>query len=616
MSRAESDLLSIVIITGVVLVCGFILWGFFSGYASVTRLSAQEEVNKELEVLRSSISADYVICPRGEAWIRNTGKESLIVFRVIVFKNGEAIWDSFRVHGIKALSEIDVGDISNPPIRFTCPSYSEDDIVTVQVHYIPKSLFNPSSPELIEPTPDVQLFRIATFEVEEESEVLGGRCDDIPKNWAWIDYIDPEDSPPNGQLGQRIGVRIPEASSVLSINLEVEVEDSAGRKVLGSGSVVTNLEENQWISIDLSSLRYPVIIKFKTVFPENSKILQTDWYLNAIENSYVNYIKLFWNALDGRATGAYVSVFHKISGTYRITVKAIDCYGVVAKGSSQDRDVVIGAAGRWEEYPIVFDNSLPMLNIRRIEVYVEDVSPFVTLTETTTVLTTETITETLTSYTTQPAGTLTLTVTQIITKTTSIPATTSTNTILTTSIKTTSTTTTSTSTRTSIGSTLLITTYTTVTSTSTTYLSTVTVTRTTTSKTTTTRYSTSLVTSTASIPTATATVTSTIASTTNIPTNTITYTTTATSITTYTPPPATATTTVKSTSTVATKTSTVTATTGTTITTFSTVTSTVNVCPSTGSSSTIHFSTDNVMLALAFLILTYSGSMIVRRRRP
>ncbi|MCX8188040.1 MAG: hypothetical protein N3F65_05490 [Nitrososphaeria archaeon] len=170
-NNAQSDLLSVVIISAIILAAGITLWVFFSGYALMTRLSAQEEVNKELSVLRSAISADYVICPRGEALIRNVGKEPVVIFRVIVYKNGEMTWDSLREYGVRAFAEIDVNEVSIPPIRFPCPPTREDqseigDLVTVQIHYIPKSLFDPSSPELIDPTSDVLLFRIATFQVE------------------------------------------------------------------------------------------------------------------------------------------------------------------------------------------------------------------------------------------------------------------------------------------------------------------------------------------------------------------------------------------------------------------------------------------------------------------
>lgn len=609
--KAQSDLISTVVISAVILVAGIALWVFFSGYAFMTRLSAQEEVDKELKVLRSAISADFVLCPRGEALIRNIGKEPVVIFRLIVLKNGEVTWDSFKVHGIKALSRLDIGGVSNPPVRFVCPTiHSKEDVVTVQFHYIPESLFNPSYPELIDPTPDVLLFRVATFKVEETSPLrLNKVCHDIPTNWAWIDFVDPEDSPPYGSLGQRIGLRLPEASNTLLINLKVEVKGSSGTRS-ATGSVISISEETQWINIDLRGLRYPVTIRFETNSSEDMNVLQNEWYFDAMDNSYVNYVKLLWNRLDEKVVGSYVSVFHRISGTYRVVVKLIDCNNEETAVGYLEKDVVVGAAGRWEEYAIAFSSSETMSNVRRIEVFVEDISDTVVVTEVKMVSLTETVTKTLTSWITKPVTTLTKIDTTTVTTTTVIPTTTFTTTKTVTSTSTTLTTTTVTSTSTRTRSTTTSTTTVTATSTMTTYLSTVTITRTTTVGTTTTIYSTRTTSTILSIPTTTQTVTSTSTLTTTVPTTTVTNTRIVTVTATTTPPVSTSTITATFTSTVSTTTLRTTKTIGSTVTLITTQTATVTTCPISGSSKPI-----DIMLVLGTLTPFLLTSIIIRRCR-
>lgn len=575
--RAQSDLISIVIISAVIVAAGLTLWAFYSGYASATRISAQEEVNKELSILRSAISADYVLCPQGEALIRNIGKEPVIIFRLIVYKNGEVVWDSLRVYGIEKLAEIDVGDKSG--VRFTCPtSYSKEDIVTLQVHYIPKLLFDPSL-KLIDPSSDVLLFKVVSFKAEEVSLALVEKaCPDDTQNWAWMDFVNPEESPPYGDLGRRIGVRLPEASSVFTMNLKVKVEGASGSRS-AVASIASISDETQWISIDMSGLRYPVKITFEAISPEDSSVLQRTWYFDAIETSYINYVQLVWNNLDRKLVGAYVSVFHRISGTYSVVVRAIDCFGNVVSEGSLTKDVYVGAAGRWEEYYVTFRSGEVMSNVRRIEVYVEDLSAIITETVVSLVTKSETVTETLIHWVVWPASTVTRTLTTTTTRTVTVPITTHTTTIQVTSTSTTTTTFTSTSVTTRTASTVTQTTSVTATSTTTRYLSTVTTTATTTRDTTTTIFSTVFRTATTSVPTATQTVTSTSTVVTTIPTTTVRLTMTTTSTTTSTPPPVTRTVTATQTTTVATTTVRTTTTVGTTITSVTTQTVTVTACP-------------------------------------
>lgn len=575
--RAQSDLISIVIISAIILAAGITLWVFYSGYASATRLSAQEEVNRELSILRSAISADYVLCPRGEALIRNVGKEPVIIFRLIVYKNGEMTWDSLQVYGIEKLSEIDVGDVNS--LRFVCPAgYSKEDVVTLQVHYIPKSLFDPSL-KLIDPSPDVLLFKVASFKAEELSPALVGKaCPDETQNWAWVDFVNPEESPPYGNLGQRIGVRLSEASSVFAMDLGVNVEGASGSRST-TASVTSVSEETQWISIDMSGLRYPVTITFETISPDDSSVLQQAWYFDAIDTSYVDYVQLVWNSLDEKLVGAYVSVFHRISGTYNVVVKVVDCFGNVAAEGSLTKDVYVGAAGRWEEYYVVFKSGEAMSNVRRIEVYVEDLSAVVTETMTETVTVNETVTETSTYWVTS-----TLTTTATVTSTSTVTRTIST-----------------------VTQTVPVT----ITRTTTTYLSTATITATTTQSITMTSFTTIYRTVTSSIPTATQTVTSTSTAVTTIPTTTVRYTMTTTSTTTSTPPPITSTAIATQTTTVATTTVETTTTVGTTITSKTTQTVTISVCSAAPPQSSPIY----VALAAGIFAPAFTASIIMRRCR-
>lgn len=612
--RAQSDVISIAIISAIIVAAGIALWAFYSGYASVARISAQEEVNKELSVLRSMISADYVLCPQGIARIRNIGKEPVIIFRLIVYKNGEMIWDSLQAYGIKKLAEVNVSDVSD--VSFTCPArYSTEDVVTLLVHYAPKLLFDPSL-ELIYESSDVLLFKIANFRIEEASIALVEEaCPDISRNWAWIDFVNPEEAPPDGDLHQRIGVRIPKVSNIsreFTMSLRVNVKGASGLK----SAIVSGIrasDETQWINIDMSGLRHPVTITFEAIYPDDLNVLQQTWYFDAIETSYVNYVQLIWNNLDEKLVGAYVSVFHRISGTYNVTVRIIDCFGNVVSEGSLIKDVHVGAAGRWEEYYVTFRSGEIMSNIRRIEVYIEDLSAVAVETKVETVTESETVTQTLTHWVTEPTSTITEYFTITTTRTITAPATTYTTPSWVTSTSTTTLTSTSTSTVTTTGFTITQTTSVTTTRTTTRYLSTVTVTSTTTRYTTTTSFSTTYRTVTTSIPTTTRTVTSTSTVVTTVPTTTVSLTTTTTSITTYNPPPVTETIIVTQTTTAATTTVSTTTTVGTTATSTVTKTETRTSCPPPSQLSQPSLST--LTLAALFMAPAFMISIVMRRCR-
>ena len=92
--RGLSELLSILVLTGIIIGIGIMVWGLCSGYAAVERMKAHQELNKNILVLRSMISADYVMYPGGVAILRNIGKEPVVIIRLITIRNGRIVWDS------------------------------------------------------------------------------------------------------------------------------------------------------------------------------------------------------------------------------------------------------------------------------------------------------------------------------------------------------------------------------------------------------------------------------------------------------------------------------------------------------------------------------------------
>lgn len=538
--NGQSNILVITIAVAVVLGIGLFVWSILSAYATIYRVKALEEINAEALVLRSMISADYVIYPGGEAYIRNTGKESVVIFRLITLRNGEIVWDSLQVYGIREIKRIDMGEVSK--VFFDCPGCSRDDLIVLQVHYMPADLYDPSNPELINPTSDVILFRVASFKAEELTIAPGNICPlPINEKWVWIDYVNPVEV--RGSISNVLKIRLPRASTIDEVLLHTVLKDRDGDIAEGEKSVPTVSSGEELIELSSSSsLEYPVEIYFDVRTP-NWTLIQNHWVLKNDITAYVDKIMLIWSPYTFRLTGAFLTINYNDDGHYKIEVKAYDCNGVlIAKGEVIDREVRLGGfRDLYLDYGLEFDRNPLMSDVYSIEVQVVDVSPIVTVTETSTV--TMTVTTTSTSF-----------------STTTIPGTTVTNTRTATSTRTvTSTissyiTTTSTVPRTTL--TMTVTTTRTVTSTS--YTATATVTNTRTSISTVTTVSTVSSVSTVTIPASTRTMTTTV--TTTVPTTitTQTLTSTITSYKTVTTITRTTTSTVYSTTTVTTSTTTTT----------------------------------------------------------
>ncbi|MEM2016378.1 MAG: hypothetical protein QW718_02455 [Nitrososphaerota archaeon] len=536
----QSNTLVITIAVAMVLGIGLFVWSILSAYASIYRVKALEELNAEALVLRSMISADYVIYPGGEAYIRNTGKEPVVIFRLITLRNGEIAWDSFQVYGIREIERIDVREVSK--IFFDCPGCSRDDLVVLQVHYMPADLYDPSNPELINPTSDVMLFRVASFKAEELTIAPGNICP-IPINekWVWIDYVDPVEE--GGTISNVLKIKLPRASILDEVLLHTVLEDRDGDIAEGERIVPTVSSGEELIELSSSSsLEYPVEIYFDVRTP-NWTLIQNHWTFKNDVTAYVDKIMLIWSPYTFRLTGAFLTINYNDDGHYKIEVKVNDCNGVlIAKSEVIDREVRLGGFRElYLDYGLEFDRNPLMSDVYSIEVQVVDVSPIVTVTETSTV--TKTATTTSTSLSTATVPETTITNTQTATSTRTVTSTTLFYATQTTTVPRTTITTTITTTRT-------------VTRTSYTATATVTTTRTSTSIVTT--VSTVSRTSTITIPASTRTITTTVTTTRPTTITTQTLTSTVTSYTTVTTITKSTTSTVYSTKTVTTSTTTTT----------------------------------------------------------
>ena len=169
--KALSSLVSVALILSVVVPVGIFLLSYSQGISNVIRQQEKEDVNEKILLLRSAISADYVFFPGEKAIIRNIGKEPIVIFRLIVYKNGELVWDS----GIDKIAEIPVKKIKL--LRFQCPTCTRNDSILLTVYYIPSRLFDENNPQLIKPLSEVHLYKIASFPAEQPRQgVLSNVC--------------------------------------------------------------------------------------------------------------------------------------------------------------------------------------------------------------------------------------------------------------------------------------------------------------------------------------------------------------------------------------------------------------------------------------------------------
>ncbi len=445
--QAQSNLLVVTIVAAIIIGVGLFMWGLLSGYAAVNRVKAMEEVNAEVLVLRSLITADYVIYPGEEAYIRNIGKEPVIIFRLITLRNGHIVWDSFQEYGVREISRIDVGYVAR--ISFDCPGCSQDDLVVLQVHYLPVQLYDPSNPELINPTSDVILFRVASFKAEKLTVAPGSICE-IPSrwNWIWADYVEPVEE--LGRVSNKLKIKFSRASTEENVLLHVRLYDREGDIAEGEKIVpsVSSGEE----TIDLaaqSSLEYPVEVNLN-IENANWTLIQNQWIFRNDTTATVNKIILVWSPYTFRLTSALVTVKYRDDGEYLVGVKAYDCNGMlIAEGQTIDRGVSLGDYRELEiDYGLDLDRNPLMSDVYRIEAYVIDISPVKTVTHTVTetVRTTSTSTSTIievrpettvmNTWTLHSTQTLTSTSTSYITLSTTVPSTTMTVTLTTTKTRT------------------------------------------------------------------------------------------------------------------------------------------------------------------------------------
>lgn len=534
--RGQSNLLVITIVAAVVLGIGLFMWGLLSSYATVYRIKSLEELNAETLVLRSLISADYVIYPGGEAYIRNTGKEPVIVYRLITLRNGENVWDSFQVYGVREIARIDVGEVAK--IYFNCPGCSRDDLVVLQVHYIPDKLYDSSNPELINPTSDVILFRVASFKAEPLTIAPGSICP-ISEKWVWADYVDPVEEA--GRISNKLRIKFSRATTLENVLLHVMLVDRDGDTAEGEKVVPTISSGEEEITLtSSSSLEYPAEIYLNIETP-NWTLIQNHWIFRRDVTAYIDKVMLIWSPFTFRLTGVFLTINYNDNGRYQIGVKVYDCNGeLIAKAEIIDENVTLGGFRElYLDYGLEFDRNPLMSDVYIVEAYVVDVSPIVTVTKTLTTTVTETATSTHTSTITIPettiTGTRTITSTRTVVNTLTSYTTQTTTTPAATATTTTTTTRTITSTR---------------------YTATLTVTATRTSTTTSIVTMTTTGTTTLTIPSSTRTITRTITTTVPTTVTTQTFTQTLTSYTTITTITTTTTTTIYSTKTVTTTTTT------------------------------------------------------------
>jgi len=384
--RGLSELLSILVLTGIIVGIGIMVWGLCSGYAAVERMKSHQELNKNILVLRSMISADYVMYPGGVAILRNIGKEPVVIIRLITIRNGRVVWDS----GIGYWGELEVGETGR--FSFSCPGCGNDDIVTLQVHYMPSELFDPANPTLIDPTTETILFRVASFTSEKAKSPSGAWCVTPAGNWSWIDLVDPfEAGEPAGTLTKWLKLRLPKDSieereyyETITIKIKTISED---KQRIATATVMSENETDQWVDANFQNLKYPITIEVTAETP-GWTIVQKEWYFDAIYrhswwwgskvSSYVDLVKLFWDTFNYRVYQVFAKVYHDQDGVYRVTARLICKTGsssiVVGEGSlTREVDVPQGGAA-YEDYVINIEPHPSMFSFNRVEVYVEKIS--------------------------------------------------------------------------------------------------------------------------------------------------------------------------------------------------------------------------------------------------
>lgn len=431
--RGYSDILATVFVLGIVLAAGIALWVFLSSHSALWRQEEVRKVGGQALVLRSNIGADYVYYPdriygsadRGIMMVRNTGREPIIVFRILTIKNGSVVYDS----GIDDIARLDVGETKQ--LVFRCPAgvCNEGDRLLVQVHYIPEQLYDPNNPALSKPDNEVLLFKIATFEASPPKYGLSSGCTLPTENWLLIELIDPKEDNIYGGTTDFIKVRLLNASSPrASYDFRVIVRDRNGVEAQGVVSVSGTLPQEVYVQLDRGGLEPPLTFTFQSLMPGFTVIPASWGYPNSFGN-YIDYSKMRIDLERMRIDEVILSVGFWEDGDYELSIEIYDCNGVLISRGVLRVSVELGSLALYiDQYSIVLDRPVNVFDIGWIVVRTRDVTPVTTTT--TTVTETVTVTQTTTSTITSriPATTTrtTTTSTQTITRTT--PSTTTTTT--------------------------------------------------------------------------------------------------------------------------------------------------------------------------------------------
>jgi len=429
-----SDIISTVMILGVVLAAGISAWIFLGSYAGLWRLERVEKLGGQALVLRSSIGAEYVFFPdpvyetrdRGLMMLRNTGKEPVIVFRVITINNGTVVYDT----GIDALARIGVNDRSL--LVFRCPAHrcSPGDRIQVQVHYIPEQLYEAGNPALHRPDSETLLFKVETFEAVKPNYGLSGGCALPTEGWILVEVVDPKEEDIYGGTTDYIKIRVLRASDPReSYSFQVHVRDRNGVEATGTVSVSGALPQEVYVRLDRGGLEPPLYVSFTSLMPDFT-VFPPDWWFPNSYGTFIDYLKLRVDEETWRVDELILSIGFWEGGDYMITVNVYDCNGdLIARGAARTSVVLGDLALYVNQYSIVLDSFVNVFNIGRVVVEVTDVTPVITTTITSTVTETVTATTTTTTTTTIPAATGTVTVTSTTTSTVIRPSTTTTLTI-------------------------------------------------------------------------------------------------------------------------------------------------------------------------------------------
>jgi len=372
--RGLSEVVSAVVLAGFVIVAGIFSWSFLSSYAAISRLEGGGRLNRDMIMLRSMISADYVLWPEGLVWLRNIGTEDIVVMKLVVYDSeGHLGWSS------------DVGPINREDkvneyvlrinevglYRFVCTACDPEKPVTLSVYYMPVKLLS----EDAKTSPETTLFQVRSFRSEETRwGYLGGgtapQCYAYfqGKNWTWVDYVDPEEtSITYGRLSENIRVRLAKASAIDYIKVRVGVTSPRENTVTSmSGSY-------EVVKADTNGKTYPITLRIESGM-DNWVIPQREWYFHRVSSlsTSVELIKLLWNTFNYRVFSVYTTVYHGSSGSYKVRAVLKDCTGNIVSQGELVRTGV--SSGSYEDYMIRVYPYPSMFDVWRVEVYVEKIS--------------------------------------------------------------------------------------------------------------------------------------------------------------------------------------------------------------------------------------------------